>query len=84
MLALVTKTYSDFADLLVANTVLCDPRSGLVAGWPQLTGQRLRKAEQRLLRLLDFRTTVRPAEFFDDASLCGGSNSMCDHRHSLW
>ena len=64
-LVLVTKTYSDFADCLVTNAVLCDHRSGLRAGWPLCTGARLRRAEHDLLYLLDFRTTVSATELFD-------------------
>ena len=64
-LVLVTKTYSDFADCLVTNAVLCDKRSGLRAGWPLCTGARLRKAEHDLLHLLDFRTIVSTTELFD-------------------
>ena len=64
-LVLVTKTYSDFADCLVTNAVLCDHRSGLRAGWPLCTGARLRRAEHDLLHLLDFRTTVSATELFD-------------------
>ena len=64
-LVLVTKTYSDFADCLVTNAVLCDKRSGLRAGWPLCTGARLVKAEHDLLHLLDFRTIVSTTELFD-------------------
>ena len=64
MLALVTKTYSDFADATVSNAVLCERRSGLRAGWPGCAAPRLARTELMLIRLLDFRTTVRTAEFF--------------------
>ena len=64
-LVLVTKTYSDFADCLVTNAVLCDKRSGLRAGWPLCTGARLVRAEHDLLHLLDFRTIVSTTELFD-------------------
>jgi hypothetical protein len=68
-LVLVTKTYSDFADCLVTNAVLCDKRSGLRAGWPLCTGARLVKAEHDLLHLLDFRTIVSTTELFDVGSV---------------
>lgn len=70
-LVLGTKTYSDFADSLVTNAVLCARRSGLREGWPLCTGARLRRAEHELLCLLDFRSTVLPAELFKVGPRCG-------------
>ena len=74
-LALVTKTYSDFADSEATNAVLCAHRSGLRAGWPLCTGARLRKAEHDLLALLDFRTTVSATELFKVGPRCGWGTS---------
>ena len=70
-LVLVTKTYSDFAESLATNAVLCNDRSGLRRGWPLCTGPKLRRAEHDLLHLLDFRTTVLGDELFKVGPRCG-------------
>ena len=79
-LVLVTKTYSDFAESIATNAVLCNDRSGLRRGWPLCTGPKLRRAEHDLLHLLDFRTIVSTTELFDVGR---GSAASCEKPSTL-